>query len=140
MKPNLGWKNMLTDLLNKQGKYSADGKKVVSFATRQARKEHLFKAIKDIRNLGFKINNLNNLKTKHIDALVNYYADLLKQNQLAISTVQNRLCHIHTLLRWIGRDRLINPISNYPPNLPKRSTVVSAELKALPRMAFAMNI
>jgi len=118
-----GWKKMLADLLRKQGKYSADGKKAVSFATRQARKEHLFKTVKDLRSLGFKIDNLYNLKTKHINALVNHYVGLLKQNQIAVNTIHNRLCHLHVLLRWIDKDVLVKPISDYK-NLPaKRSTV-----------------
>ncbi len=120
-----GWKKMLADLLYTQGKYSADGKKAISFATRQARKEHLFKAINDLRNLGFKINNLYNLKGRHINALINHYANLLKQNKIAINTIHNRLCHVHTLLRWIDKDVLIKPISDYKNLLAKRSTVTA---------------
>jgi integrase len=124
-----GWKKMLADLLRTQGKYSANSKKAVSFATQQARKEHLFKIVKDIRNLGFKINNLYNLKNKHINALVNHYAGLLKQNNMAVNTIHNRLCHLHVLLRWIGKDVLIKPISDYK-NLPAKRSSVAEVSKA----------
>lgn len=108
-----GYKASLAMVLKQKGRYSQDGHKVISYATQTARREHLFKAFGDLRQLGFKLQFIDNLKGKHIHALAKHYEDCLKKGDLSISTVLNRFSHLRTLGHWIGQPTLVKPFNHY---------------------------
>lgn len=113
-----GWKATLVTLLGKKGKYTTDGNKVVSYATIQARREALFKVFKELREeLGYKIQDVNNLRGKHVHELIKFYADRFQNKQLSAATIRNRISHLRTFSKWIDKPGLVKPIEYYI-NLP----------------------
>lgn len=114
-----GWKTDLVKIINEKGKYSYDGHKVVSYATRQARKEALFSIFNDIRNtLGFKIQNIRNITGKHVEALVKLYEERYKNGEIAAATIKNRLSHLNTFSKWIDKIGLVKPLEKYNLSIP----------------------
>lgn len=108
-----GWKATLAQLMRTDGKYTADGKKSVSYATQQARREHLYRAFNDIRQLGFKVLHVKNITGKHVLALAKHYAERVQKGSLSGKTVQNRFSHLRTFSKWINKPGLIKPIDHY---------------------------
>lgn len=108
-----GYKTSLAGVLKQKGRYSQDGHKVISYATQAARREHLFKAFGDLRQLGFKLQFIDNLKGKHIHALAQHYESCLKNDGLSISTVLNRFSHLRTLGHWLGQPTLVKSFNHY---------------------------
>jgi integrase len=124
MAKNVGWHNTLKAVLYNKSKYSTDGCKMISKATIQARREHLVRTFKDIRNeLGYKIQNVRNLTGKHVIALAKYYAERVEEKSLSVSTFQNRFSHLRTFAKWIGKPDLVGPIERYTGKPFHRQTV-----------------
>nr|WP_294865294.1 integrase domain-containing protein [uncultured Pseudogulbenkiania sp.] len=106
------YKRELTDLLHEKAHGHARKNKIVASATIKKRKEVLFLAFRQLRELGFKLQSVQNLRPKHIQALFKTW----EQQNISASTLQQRHSVLKTFMMWIGRPGAIQPLSNLVSN------------------------
>lgn len=70
-----------------------------SYTTRYDRKGLLVAFVNDLFRLGYKIEDIRSLQSKHVLAVVTYW----KEKGLANSSIKNRTAAIRTLVRFIGK-------------------------------------
>ena len=99
----------LNRLLSAPIRYSANGKKVVSHATINDRNKCFGKMIRDLHALGYKLVELDNLKPKHIQALVS----LWETQGLSASSLQKRFSYLRLLCQWLGKPGLVGEPARY---------------------------
>lgn len=107
-----GWKSSLAPIIRANNSVSSDGAKRVGFGTQQARSETLFTGFKEIRELGFKLNSVEQFKERHMTALANHW----ERRGLSSSTIQNRISHFRTFSGWIGKEGMVRGAENYVKN------------------------
>ena len=61
-----GWKASFRALLKQHKGISADGRKVVSYATQQYRQDVLWQGLRDLRAMGFKFKHVGAFRGKHM--------------------------------------------------------------------------
>lgn len=71
-----------------------------SFSTHANRIDHLRQIVSDLENGGYKLQNIRNMKQKHVKALVNSW----KERGLSVGTIKNRM----STLRWTAA-KINNP-------------------------------
>lgn len=71
-----------------------------SFSTHANRRDHLHQIVNDLQNAGYKVQNIRNLKQKHVRALVETW----KERGLSAGTIKNRM----STLRWTAA-KINNP-------------------------------
>ena len=71
-----------------------------SFSTHANRIDHLRQIVSDLENEGYKLQNIRNMKQKHVNALVNSW----KERGLSVGTIKNRM----STLRWTAA-KINNP-------------------------------
>lgn len=69
-----------------------------SHSTAAHRSHRLNQALADMREVGINLKNVNQLRSTHIEKLVAHWVDQIKNEELAISTVKNKM----TDLRWLA--------------------------------------
>lgn len=74
-----------------------------SFASQHDRQQILLKFIDDLVGLGYKLPNIQNLKQKHIGAIVNHW----KQQNLSNATLKNRLSAVRHLALLINKSQIV---------------------------------
>lgn len=94
----------VTTLIEEYGRYSKDGKKVVSETTRHERLKILQMVIKQLHELGYKITDIRNLKKTHIKIIVDHW----KSQDLSPATWQKRLSILKLGTQWIGKGGLVD--------------------------------
>ncbi len=103
--------------LNWSFKTLCDNHQDGSFATHNFRRRSLNLCANTLHSLGFKgIKNADNLKPKHVDALVAHW----RQNDLAVATIKNRMADLRWVARVSGNDRFIRP-ENDAYGIPQRA-------------------
>ncbi len=75
----------------------------VSYKTRYRRFVNLCASLKELREIGYPIQSVHNLKEKHIQALVRHW----EARGRGVGTVENKLTYLRTLCRWIGKGNMI---------------------------------
>ena len=113
----IGWKDSFNTVMKKHNNYSADGGKVISYATRQLRHDVLLQGFRELRNMGFKFKTVLALKNRHISALVRHW----ESEDLAAATIQNRLSVFRTFANWIGKHGMVEGAEKYLKN-PQHAT------------------
>lgn len=104
------WKGELQEVLHLHGRVTARGKtKPVSNRTLAVRESVLFQCMEQIRELGYDIQSIRSLKTKHIEALVEHWVG----EGISAGTIQNRLSYLRALCKWIGKDGMIPPTEEF---------------------------
>ncbi|KPN78943.1 integrase [Shewanella sp. Sh95] len=91
-----------------------------SFATKSERFKTIKLVDKQLVALGFKGLELNNLKPKHIEALVTHW----QAEGLALGTIKNRMAHLRWLAEKIGKNGLV-PRSNDSVGISRRVYVTN---------------
>ena len=91
-------------------KSSRDG----SFATQSARNHVLQQVADELHQLGYKKLKADNLKPKHIVALVSHW----QSKELAPGTIKNRMSHVRWLTEKLGRSSIV--ASNTELNIDRR--------------------
>jgi len=104
-----GWKGTFKAVMKQHNPYTADGGKVVSYATQKQRRDVLLQGFRVIRSHGFKFKTVQTLRTKHIECLVRHW----ETTGLSAATIQNRLSIFRTFATWIGKDGLVRPAEHY---------------------------
>ncbi len=83
--------------------------KGVGNKTRKARTYVVMQFIDELRGLGFKIKNLNNLEQRHVTAVVGKW----KAAKLSASTIMNRLTHLRWLTTALGKRGFMKTPAEY---------------------------
>ncbi|WP_150468490.1 integrase domain-containing protein [Francisella sp. SYW-9] len=89
-----------------------------SYATQNSMRERLCKSAKDLHTLGYKIMNIKNIQSKHIEALTKYWMD----QGLSVGSIKNRLSDFRLLANKIERPGIIKE-HNKDYGIPNRSYV-----------------
>lgn len=74
-----------------------------SFATYNNRSERLKSAVNELKDMGYQLKNVRNLKQKHIKALVQSWKD----RGLSIGTIKNKMSDLRWLSRKIDNPRIV---------------------------------
>jgi integrase len=96
-------------LLDNFGSSHLHKNKGVGNATKKARIYVVMQFIDDLRGLGFKIKNLNNLEQRHVTAVVGKW----KAAKLSPSTIMNRLTHLRWLTTALGKRGFMKTPAEY---------------------------
>ena len=108
-KNNKGWKHSLNQLLKTHNHTHAQKGKVISYATQAARREVLFRGFQTLRDLGYKLNDVNGFKGRHIQALASHW----EQQGLKSATLQRYLSTFRTFCRWVGKEGMMENNNRY---------------------------
>ena len=108
----MSWKTTLQMIIREYNKTAAVGSKAVSFATQDARQEILWLGFKELRVLGYKLEDARGFKERHIIALVQGW----EARGLSASTIQNRTSIFRTFAEWIGKKVMVRGSENYVKN------------------------
>ena len=106
------WEPSLSAVLRQHNQYTADGKKNCSYATQRNRSEALRQGFKDLRAMGYKINNVQGFKGKHMQALASKW----EKEKLSPSTICNRITTFRTFSGWIGKTGMVEKPEKYVSN------------------------
>ncbi len=99
----------LTKVLRQHNGYTANGRKVCSYATQRYRAEVLKKGFTDLRAKGFRLNAVQGFRGKHMEALAKQW----EQQGLSASTLSNRISVFKTFASWIGKQGMIQHPEHY---------------------------
>jgi len=99
----------LEKLLVQYGHLDAQQAKVCAEKTKATRRKELRRFVREVHSLGFPLLHLKGLKPKHVDAAMKKW----EAEGKSASTIQNRLTHIRTLCRWLGKDGMIMKAEHY---------------------------
>ena len=99
----------LTKVLRQHNGYTANGRKVCSYATQRYRSEVLKKGFADLREKGFRLNAVQGFRGKHMEALAKQW----EQQGLSASTLSNRISVFKTFAGWIGKQGMIQNPGHY---------------------------
>jgi len=111
--------NALNGLLKINAHTRTNGR-VASQRTTASYGEVLHAAFDTLHELGYKIQNPENLKEEHVRVLCNYWYD----NGKKISTIQDYLSKLRVFGGWIGKKKMVKPLQHYLPNIDKSKLVV----------------
>jgi integrase len=106
------WQTRLAAILHEHGKTSANGGRVLSSATKDKRSVVLFNAFRQLRGMGYRLEEPAHLKEKHVAALMKKWED----EQLSSSTLQNRLSILRVFAEWIDKPGMVKDGANYVGN------------------------
>lgn len=99
------WERKLQAILDEHNRDALRARKVVSGETREDRAQIIFLAFRQLRDLGYKIEEPRRLRPKHVQALVSHW-----ENQgLANGTLANRISVMRGFCEWIGKPGMVGP-------------------------------
>lgn len=101
-----GWKAHLADIVARHVHTSISIRHAipaVSQRTKEKRWMVLFNAFRDLRELGFKLDDPRHLRLKHVIALARHW-ERVRQSP---STIENKLSILRTYAAWIGKATII---------------------------------
>lgn len=84
----------------------------VAHKTRYRRFVNICAALRDLRNIGYALQSVFNLKESHIGALVRYW----ESNGESVGNIENKVSYLRTLGKWIGKPNLVKRTSTYSAN------------------------
>lgn len=103
-----GWKASLAQVLKQHNGAKADGS-VASYATQDKRSDVLFSSFKTLRELGYKLDSVEQFKGKHMEALAKHW----EEKGLSPSTVQNNISIFRQFSSWIGKTGMVESSDKY---------------------------
>lgn len=98
-----GWRGKLASLLSRHGSMTSDDRKTASYQTHNKRAQILYASFLELRGMGYKVDDTSNLKTKHIEALVERW----EKDGQSPSTIQNKISVFRVFARWIGKAGMV---------------------------------
>ena len=108
----MSWKWSLKQILMQHNSATARGGKAAGYATQVARQETLERGFKELRDLGYKLEDVRHFKEKHLTALSHQW----EAKGLSASTIQNRISVFRTFAEWIGKPGMILSSDHYVKN------------------------
>lgn len=120
------WRAALQTILNENNRDALRRNKVISHETMQDRAEILFLSFKQLREMGFKIEEPRNLAPRHVEALMEKWE---MADQLSASTLQKRLSVLRAFAKWINKEGMIASTESYMknPQNAKRSYIAKED-------------
>ena len=107
-----GWKSSLATVLKEHNRIKATDGTKASFETMEKRSSVLFRTFTDLRAMGYKLDDVKQLRGRHVEALTKHWAD----KRLAPSTLQNNLSTLRTFSCWIGKEGMVEGAETYYPH------------------------
>jgi integrase len=120
-----GWKSSLASVLKEHNGIKASDGTVASHETQHKRATVLYQAFTDLREMGYKLDNVRQLKGRHVEALTKHWLS----KELSPSTLQNRLSTLRTFASWIGKDGMVESTERYFPNREASRTSINTQDK-----------
>jgi integrase len=115
-----GWKASLAAVLEAHNR-SRSGGSVASFATRSKRSDVLFAGFRELRELGYKLEDVRQFRGKHMEALARAW----EGRGLSPSTIQNNLSVFRIFAEWIGKAGMVEgPERYFSEGVATRSSIV----------------
>lgn len=107
-RPGGGWKASLAAVLKDHNGAKLDGS-VASHATQDKRADVLYAGFRELRELGYKLDQVQSLRGKHIEVLAKGW----ENRGLSPSTIQNNLSIFRTFSEWIGKEGMVESPEKY---------------------------
>ena len=120
-----GWKSSLASVLKEHNGIKASDGTVASHETQHKRSTVLYQAFTDLREMGYKLDNVRQLKGRHVEALTKHWLS----KELSSSTLQNRLSTLRTFASWIGKEGMVESAERYFPNHEAARTSINTQDK-----------
>ena len=114
------WRKSLEAVLRKHNGVRYNGS-TASDATKAKRAKEIRAMIRTLREKGYKLNDIRNLKTKHVMVLVNHW----KAQKLSAATLQSKLSILRQLAQWINKPNLVRATCHYFPNGEARRSSIN---------------
>ena len=120
-----GWKSSLASVLKEHNGIKASDGTVASHETQHKRSTVLYQAFTDLREMGYKLGDVRQLKGRHVEALTKHWLS----KGLSSSTLQNRLSTLRTFASWIGKEGMVESAERYFPNHEAARTSINIQNK-----------
>jgi site-specific recombinase XerD len=120
-----GWKSSLASVLKEHNGIKASDGTVASHETQHKRSTVLYQAFTDLREMGYKLGDVRQLKGRHVEALTKHWLS----KGLSSSTLQNRLSTLRTFASWIGKEGMVESAERYFPNHEAARTSINTQDK-----------
>lgn len=104
-----GWQATFDKLMREHNKYSASGKKVVSYETIAKRRNILYCELKALREMGYKFTTVYAIGNRHIQALMDKWV----ADGLSARTIKNKLSVFRVFAQWIGKPGMVREAEYY---------------------------
>ena len=115
------WRERLQVICDKFAHLDANGSKIISDQTKMLRHDRLKQCFRELRELGYKLEDPRGLKPKHVQALVQHWEATGK----AASTIQNMVSALRTFAVWIGKAGMVKDTASYASS-PERVKVTTS--------------
>ncbi|MGC8536621.1 MAG: phage integrase N-terminal domain-containing protein [Rhizomicrobium sp.] len=121
---NRPWQSTLVVILRTHAGVRRGGS-VASHATRDKRGDDLFAGFRDLRKLGYKLDDVRQFKGRHMKALVQEW----ERRGLKPATIANRISSFRRFAEWIGKAGMIEASEHYvsDPKFVRRSSVAKVD-------------
>lgn len=96
-------------------KNNAKGK---SYSTQNSMRERLVKSTKDLHEIGYKVMNIQNIQSKHIEGLVKHW----QEQKLSVGSIKNRIADFRFVANQIGKPNIVKE-SNKEYEIPNRNYI-----------------
>lgn len=120
-----GWKSSLASVLKEHNGIKASDGTIASHETQHKRSTVLYQAFTDLREMGYKLDSVSQLKGRHVEALTRHWLS----RELSSSTLQNRLSTLRTFTSWIGKEGMVESTERYFPNHEAARTSINTQDK-----------
>lgn len=127
------FKEKFAELLAKNGSMRVNGK-AASERTVSARKECLRSSFKQLRELGYRLENPSNLSLKHVRALTEYW---VYKREMTPKTIEGKLSNLRIFSGWIGKKGMIG--SKYDFIRTGDADLIKTQAAATSSMSWAGN-
>lgn len=103
------WTKQLQVVIDEHNNVAALRDKVISNRTREVRAETLFNSFRELRNLGYKLQDVKNFRGKHAQALMDHWVSA----GLGPGTIQQKWSVIRIFCRWLGKEGMVEDAEKY---------------------------
>lgn len=103
------WLERLQSIVDKHAHLASNGSRVLSHQTKELRIERLKLCFRELREMGYKLDDPRSLKPKHIEALVEKW----EEDRQSASSIQNKVSVIRTFCSWIGKEGMVKATAEY---------------------------
>jgi len=116
---NGGWKASLAEVLKNHNRVKLDGT-IASHATQDKRADILYAGFKELREMGYKLDDVKGFRGRHMEVL----AAAWEEKKLSASTIQNNISVFRTFAGWIGKPGMVERAEKYvTPGAASRSSI-----------------
>lgn len=134
---NESWQKSVNGVLALKAGTRMDGK-IASERTKTITREVVYASFRRLYALGYRIQNAENLKEKHLKLLVKDWWHTQKKQ---VKTIQNDLSRLRCFCKMMGKPGLVRPLNYYLPEIdPKFLCVHKKEIDSHSWAAKGLNM